>query len=138
MSFPQALQEFQQLIRDKSETTVKTIINNWHRIYNKLAVDYDWRVREATHRSQEQLFLKVGKNIAPYLKQMMAVWLTSQYDCYTPAATAAISSFDTAFPNTKKSDVLAFTKESILNVSINGFCLSLILIFFDSISKICY
>ena len=76
--------------------------------------DNDWKVREATHRSQEQLFIKVGKNIAPQLKQMMATWLTSQYDCYTPAATAAISSFDTAFPATKKSEVLAFTKDHII------------------------
>lgn len=45
---------------------------------------------------------------------MMAVWLTSQYDCYTPVATAAINSFEVAFPSTKKSEVLAFTRDQII------------------------
>ena len=83
--------------------------------------DSDWKVREETHKSQEQLVLKVGKNIAPILKQLMPVWFSSQYDCYSPVATAAISSFNTAFPATKKSDALAFTKHSIINVSIHSF-----------------
>ena len=86
--------------------------------------DNDWRVREATHKSQEQLAVKVGKSIAPHLKQLVPIWLTSQYDPYTPAATAAISSFETAFPGHKKVNVLVLFKTPIITVSI-PFTLSL-------------
>lgn len=61
----------------------------WPRFFNLLVTDVDNRVREAVHKTHQQLVLKVKRNIAPYLKQLMAPWFTSQYDTYAPAASAA-------------------------------------------------
>lgn len=73
-------------------------------------------MRESTHKAHEVLICRVGRNIAPYLKQIMPFWLTSQYDSYAPASSAAKSSFNSAFPPVKQPDVFVFTKDAIINV----------------------
>lgn len=72
---------------------MKALLPVWPRFYNILATDVDNRVREAVHKTHQQLVLKVKRNIAPYLKQLMAPWFTSQYDTYPPAASAASQAF---------------------------------------------
>lgn len=81
------------MIKNSESESLKALLPVWPRFYNVLATDVDNRVREAVHKSHQHLVLKVKRNIAPYLKQVMAPWFTSQYDTYPPAASAASQAF---------------------------------------------
>ncbi|XP_050511017.1 E3 ubiquitin-protein ligase listerin [Diabrotica virgifera virgifera] len=109
------LQELAALIKESDHDTVKTLLPMWPRFYSVLVTDTDNRVREATHNVHHQIILKVKRNIAPYLKQLMAPWFTSQYDTYAPAASAASQSFTDAFPPNKIQEAIVFCQEEILN-----------------------
>ncbi|MBN3289751.1 LTN1 ligase, partial [Polypterus senegalus] len=78
--------------------------------------DHDRRVREASGQAMEQLAIKVGRSLAPFLKSIMGHWLLSQCDTYAPAASAANVAFQSAFPGSKQSGAIAFCKEEILTL----------------------
>lgn len=82
--------------------------------------DHDRRIREATQQAFEQLVLKVGRSLAPFLKSLMGHWILSQCDPYTPSASAACQAFQAAFSPSKQPEALNFCKDEILNVSNNG------------------
>lgn len=82
--------------------------------------DHDRRIREATQQAFEQLVLKVGRSLAPFLKSLMGHWILSQCDPYTPSASAACQAFQAAFSPSKQPEALSFCKDEILNVSNNG------------------
>lgn len=84
--------------------------------------DHDRRIREATQQAFEQLVLKVGRSLAPFLKSLMGHWILSQCDPYTPSASAACQAFQAAFSPSKQPEALSFCKDEILNVSNNGNC----------------
>lgn len=109
------LQELATFVIESDQETVKSILPVWPRFYNILATDIDNRVREATHNVHHQIVLKVKRNIAPYLKQLMAPWFTSQYDTYPPAASTAQQAFKDAFPPNKIQEAIIFCQEEILN-----------------------
>ncbi|XP_013385834.1 E3 ubiquitin-protein ligase listerin [Lingula anatina] len=115
-----ALQEFSVLCKEKDTEVVKSVLPYWPRLYNKIALDNDRRVREAAQHAFEQLLLKVKKSIAPHLKPLMGVWLISQCDAYAPAASAAKAAFLAAFPVSKQSDAVAFCKEEVMNYLIDN------------------
>lgn len=81
------------IIKCTEPESLKSLLPIWPRFYNVLATDVDNRVREGVHKTHHQLIIKVKRNIAPYLKQLMAPWFTSQYDTYPPAASAASQAF---------------------------------------------
>ena len=87
------MQEFSDLIAGSEAEAVKAILAFWATLYSILATDTDHRVREAVHSAHYQIILKDKKIIAPYLKQLIGPWFTSQYDNYPPAATAAAKAF---------------------------------------------
>ena len=70
--------------------------------------DIDRRVRETTFVAHRHLCSKVGKNIAPHLKTILAPWLIGRFDPHGPAASAAVKSFNEIFPERKHQDVLTF------------------------------
>lgn len=80
--------------------------------------DCDRRIREATHQANGKLITKVKREIAPYLKNIMGVWLLGQNDFYPPAASAAQAAFIDTFPKNKQSEALMFCKNEIFSVSI--------------------
>lgn len=82
--------------------------------------DHDRRIREATQQAFEQLVLKVGRSLAPFLKSLMGHWILSQCDPYTPSASAACQAFQAAFSSSKQPEALSFCKDEILNVSNNS------------------
>ncbi|XP_062615887.1 E3 ubiquitin-protein ligase listerin-like [Saccostrea cucullata] len=106
-----ALQEFSSLCKEKDEESVKAVLPYWPRIYNKMALDVDHRVREMTQTAMNTLVLRMRKNLAPNLKTLMGAWLLSQCDTYPTVATAAQQAFQTAFPPTKQTDALVFCKQ---------------------------
>lgn len=110
-----ALQEFAELCEENSLETLKTILPFWPRIFSRLAVDGDRRVREYLHKSHLQLTSQLGRNLAPYLKEMMGAWFTSQSDTYAPAAFVAAHSLKTCFPGDKFSDAIAFCHNEIMD-----------------------
>uniref|UniRef100_A0A8D0GZQ3 E3 ubiquitin-protein ligase listerin n=1 Tax=Sphenodon punctatus TaxID=8508 RepID=A0A8D0GZQ3_SPHPU len=111
-----AMQEFGMMCKERETEIVKGVLPYWPRIYCKISLDHDRRVREATQQAFEQLILKVKKNLAPHLKSLMGYWLIAQCDTYSPSASAAKVAFDKAFPSSKQPEALAFCKDEILNV----------------------
>ncbi|XP_015789304.1 E3 ubiquitin-protein ligase listerin [Tetranychus urticae] len=110
-----SLQKFAEYCNEKDYNSVKTVLSMWPRIFNKLAIDNDFRVRETTFQAQEALVKKLGKNIAPILKQIIAIWVVSLHDTYAVSASAAKASFSVSFSPSKQTEVLQFCKEEIIN-----------------------
>lgn len=109
-----ALLEFVDLISKTEVADIKAILPFWPRLYSNLSTDIEHRVRESAQQAHMALVNRAGKNIAPYLKQIAASWIISQYDTYAPAATIAAASFQKAFPKHKQQDVFSFCKDEIL------------------------
>ena len=110
-----ALQEFIDLCSEATQETLKTILVFWPRIYSRLAVDGDRRVREKTASAHSQFSSKLGRNIAPHLKAMMGAWFTSQCDTYPPAALLATNSIKSCFPGSKLTDAVTFCHNEIVD-----------------------
>ncbi|XP_059612638.1 E3 ubiquitin-protein ligase listerin [Phlebotomus argentipes] len=110
-----ALQEFSDIVTVSDVDLLKTILPFWPRLYVNLATDVEHRVREGAQQAHGALAGKVGKLIAPYLKQMAPVWIASQYDSYAPAASIATTSFQRAFPPHKLKEVFGFCQGEILD-----------------------
>ncbi|XP_049597872.1 E3 ubiquitin-protein ligase listerin [Syngnathus scovelli] len=111
-----AVQDFGSMCQERDAEDVKGVLPYWPRIYCKISVDHDRRIREATQLALEQLVLKVRRSLAPFLKSLMGHWILSQCDTYTPAASAARRAFQAAFSATKQPEALSFCKDEILNV----------------------
>ncbi|XP_030217301.1 E3 ubiquitin-protein ligase listerin isoform X2 [Gadus morhua] len=111
-----AIQEFGTMCQERDAEEVKGVLPYWPRIYCKISVDHDRRVREATQQAFEQLVLKVRRSLAPSLKGLMGHWLMAQCDTYVPAASAACLAFTAAFPPNKQTEALSFCRDEILNV----------------------
>ncbi|KAJ6644213.1 E3 ubiquitin-protein ligase listerin [Pseudolycoriella hygida] len=109
-----ALQEFTELVGQSDVDAVKAILPFWPRLYATLAVDVEHRVREFSQQAQAALVNKCGKHIAPQLKQLAPIWITSQYDFYAPAASIASTSFKSAFPPVKLQEVFNFCQSEVL------------------------
>ncbi|XP_055470789.1 E3 ubiquitin-protein ligase listerin isoform X1 [Psammomys obesus] len=111
-----AMQEFGTMCTERDTEAVKGVLPYWPRIFCKISLDHDRRVREATHQAFEKLILKVKKHLAPYLRSVMGHWLMAQCDTYPPAAVAAKDAFEAAFPPSKQPEAVAFCKEEITSV----------------------
>uniref|UniRef100_A0A8C6PU08 E3 ubiquitin-protein ligase listerin n=1 Tax=Nothobranchius furzeri TaxID=105023 RepID=A0A8C6PU08_NOTFU len=111
-----AVQDFGSMCQKRHAEDVKGVLPYWPRIYCKISVDHDRRIREATQLAFEQLVLKVRRSLAPFLKSLMGHWILSQCDTYTPAASAACRAFQAAFSPAKQPEALGFCKDEILNV----------------------
>ncbi|XP_063237912.1 E3 ubiquitin-protein ligase listerin [Bacillus rossius redtenbacheri] len=110
-----ALQEFAELVGGSEEREVSSVLPFWPRLYGHLAVDAEHRVREAAHLAQRAVVRCARRNLAPYLRQLVGPWFTSQYDTHCPAASAAAQSFQEAFPPNKVPEVIVFCQNEILN-----------------------
>ncbi|KAM9846961.1 E3 ubiquitin-protein ligase listerin [Aulostomus maculatus] len=111
-----AVQDFGSMCQERDAEDVKGVLPYWPRIYCKISVDHDRRIREATQQAFEQLVLKVRRSLAPFLKSLMGHWILSQCDTYSPAASAACQAFQAAFSPAKQPEALSFCKDEILNV----------------------
>ncbi|XP_055373433.1 E3 ubiquitin-protein ligase listerin [Condylostylus longicornis] len=110
-----ALQELNIQIMESDIEMTKSILPLWPKFYHNLSNDVEHRVREATQLVQSSISQKAGKFIAPYIKQLAPVWITSQFDSYGPASSAAISSFKTSFPPHKVQEVLLYCQNEIMD-----------------------
>eukprot|EP01132_Coremiostelium_polycephalum_P004030 gene4030-5044_t len=95
------------------KTSIKSLLSSWEYYYKKLVNDDDRKVRELSSICLGTLGSKVGKNLAPHLKQLMGPWLFSICDQIDNASTnTALQSFETIFPEKKRTDVLLFSHDS--------------------------
>lgn len=97
MTKKKALQEFIDLINGSEVEELKMILPLWPKFYHNLASDPEHNVRELSQAVQQLLVSKCKKAVAPYLKQLVPVWLASQFDNYAPAASIARASFSETF-----------------------------------------
>ncbi|XP_029704196.1 E3 ubiquitin-protein ligase listerin isoform X2 [Takifugu rubripes] len=111
-----AVQDFASMCQERDSDVVKGVLPYWSKIYCKISVDHDRRIREATQQAFEQLVAKVGRCLAPFLKSLMGHWILSQCDPYMPSASAACKAFQAAFSPPKQPEALNFCKDEILNV----------------------
>lgn len=109
-----ALQEFSELCMESEPDAVKATLPYWSRIYCQLCGDADHRVREAAHLSHKSVIAKVKKYLAPYLKEIIGPWFTSQFDTHAPSASAAVAAFQEAFSPQKFAEAIAFCQDEIL------------------------
>ena len=112
-----AVAEFCALCEAASAETVLAVLPFWPRIYTKIAVDNDRRVREAAQRANLKVVTSVGKALAPYLKSLMPAWFLSQHDPHAPAAAStAKRALVEAFPaGAKREEAVTFCRTEILN-----------------------
>ena len=109
-----ALNEFVDLCSQSPVEALKSVLPFWPRIYAKLAIDNDRRVRESAQKAHCHIASKLGRNLAPQLKELMGIWFTSQCDTYTPAAAAASQALKACFPESKLPEAIAFCHTEIM------------------------
>lgn len=97
MTKKKALLEFIDLINGAEVEELKMILPLWPKFYQNLATDPEHSIRELTQTVLQLLVSKCKKAVAPYLKQLVPVWLASQFDNYAPAASIACASFTDTF-----------------------------------------
>ncbi|ELT92500.1 hypothetical protein CAPTEDRAFT_134741 [Capitella teleta] len=112
----QALQELTTLCQEKDSESVKTVLPFWPRIYSKISMDQDRRVREACQQSHEHLCMKVHRDLAPHLRSLIGAWVLAQCDPYAPASSVAKAAFNAAFPPAKQPAAIAFCKQQIFSM----------------------
>lgn len=138
-----ALHEFGTLCQNSEPDAVKAILPFWPRLFCVLVTDLENRVREAAHSAHRAVVNRVGRNIAPHLKQLIGPWFTGQYDTYPPAASTAKLAFQEAFSTNKMTEAIIFCQQEILNyVSTNlldynpkSFCIDKILTEEEMVAK---
>lgn len=110
-----ALQELLDLVKEKDVELIKGALPFWPRLYNKLSLDNDRRVREATHRVHELICQRVRRDLAPHTKGLIGAWLVSQSDPFAPAASAAKAAFEAAFSAEKQMQVFQFFHQELFS-----------------------
>lgn len=110
-----AIQEFITLCDQSTADALKVVLPFWPRIYSRLALDDDQKVREYIQKANFSFVNKLGRETAPFLKEFVGVWFTSQCDIYSPAASAATAALNLRFPSGKLNDFVVFFHKDILH-----------------------
>ncbi|KAF6767977.1 hypothetical protein AHF37_07847 [Paragonimus kellicotti] len=118
-----ALQEFCQLIRtdvpddEVLETgAVTSILPFWPRLYSGLSANSDRKVRELVQSAMYVLAKRVGRELAPYLKQLLPIWAFATVDFHEPAASLAEQGLSNVFPNGKRTEAYRVCARQLLDL----------------------
>jgi len=114
-----ALDELKSLIETKSSEECVLILPYWTKSFTKLVLDTNRKIREQCQLNHDKLVTKVNKSIASYLKTLVPYWILAQSDSHIPTCRLAQNSFQNLFSESKRSEVVFFAREEILNVCIN-------------------
>eukprot|EP01135_Chromosphaera_perkinsii_P009750 Nk52_evm15s1869 gene=Nk52_evmTU15s1869 len=93
------LQELKSLIESKPVESVKLAYGIWPRLFNRLSIDVDVKVRELANVVMGAFGLKLKKGIATELKSLFANWYCNSFDISREVADAAKTSLNACFPN---------------------------------------
>ncbi|GBB95243.1 hypothetical protein RclHR1_00250041 [Rhizophagus clarus] len=112
-----ALEELEAYLKSKesNENELTGILDLWAKLFVKLGIDVDRRIRYATFSCHLIIVKIIKKRIAPFLKEILPVWIISLFDQSKDVARIANESFQAAFPPEKRADVLVFGQEEILS-----------------------
>ncbi|CAG8526817.1 12559_t:CDS:10, partial [Ambispora gerdemannii] len=115
-----ALEDLEGYLRAKEAegnnvTGLEDAVEVWANFYVRLAIDSDRRVRLATNTCHLLIVSKLKKRLAPNLKEIIGVWVTSFFDQSKDVARVAVESFQAAFSAEKRNEVLLFGQAEILN-----------------------
>jgi len=111
-----ALEELKNLIEIKTQEECIAIVFYWSKPYAKLTIDNERKIRETCQQTHEKLVQKIGKSIAPILKNIMPYWILAQADSFLSSARIAESAFKSTFNQEKQPEVVRFAKDEITNV----------------------
>ncbi|GAA28805.2 E3 ubiquitin-protein ligase listerin [Clonorchis sinensis] len=119
-----ALREFYELLKatgeqsssDLETSAVVATLPFWCRIYTRLSSDPDRKVRELLQMSMSVLAARVGREIGPYIKQILPIWAFATIDFHEPAASWANRGLSDTFPNAKRSDAYKVCARTVLDL----------------------
>lgn len=109
-----ALQEFEALCGNGDVDSIKTALPFWPRLYAKLTIDVERRVREAAQIAHGALVSQVGKQLAPHLRSIMPSWVMGMVDPHPAASSAALKALQDVFAAEKIAEVMFFSGKEIL------------------------
>ncbi|GAM27077.1 hypothetical protein SAMD00019534_102520 [Acytostelium subglobosum LB1] len=114
-----ALEELNSLfgkidLETDSSASIRALLSAWELTYRKLVNDDDRKVREMSSLCLGTLGTKVGKNLGPHVKHLFGPWLFSICDQKDQSYNTALQSFNTIFPEKKRSDVFRFAHDTAL------------------------
>ncbi|CAD5117342.1 DgyrCDS6126 [Dimorphilus gyrociliatus] len=109
-----ALQEFCSLCENKETDDIKTVLHFWPRIYSRIGTDWDRRVREGGHNAQHYFAMKLKKELAPVIKQILPTWLMGICDPDVSVSNAARNGLNNVFQEKKRKEAIIFCAESTL------------------------
>lgn len=92
------------MFADKDASSVISTLKFWPKLYNRLSLDEDKKVRELTQQLMGSYSRVCGKEISPFIKQLLPTWIISQSDLYLVAANIAKQSFIETFPDSTKQE----------------------------------
>ncbi|KAH8865201.1 E3 ubiquitin-protein ligase listerin isoform 5 [Schistosoma japonicum] len=115
-----ALREFCELLKSEcisvSTSSILAVLPYWPRIYHRLSFDFDRKVRELAQITMHVLALRVGKDLDPYIKQVVPVWTFSKVDTYESAALFATKGLCDLFPGQKLVDIHCLCAKQLLDM----------------------
>lgn len=109
-----ALQSLQSAIQDKSPEAIELALPFWSYVYPKLLMDNDRSVRSEACLAMGKLGTKLGRRIAPYVKNIFPSWWLTSFDVHREVAHAAKSSLQLVFPNEKLKEAEIYTDYEIV------------------------
>ncbi|KAL1917410.1 uncharacterized protein VTP21DRAFT_3803 [Calcarisporiella thermophila] len=109
-----ALEELDAYIKESDLDTVCGLIGIWVRMYARLAIEVDRRVRAAAQGVLNTIVKRVGKRLGKYVRDVVPVWVCSFFDVNREVAKVASEAFQSAFPPNRRKEVLVFCQAEII------------------------
>ncbi|EGG18283.1 hypothetical protein DFA_03777 [Cavenderia fasciculata] len=98
----------------QNEQSNKSLLCAWELIFKRLVNDDHRRVREMTFVCLEIMGAKVGKLLAPHVRQLLGPWVVGICDQRDQQQNSALRAFESIFPEKKRRDVLLFGQEQAI------------------------
>jgi len=111
-----ALQSLQFAIQDKSPEAVELALPFWSYVYPKLLMDNNRSVRSEACLAMGKLGTKLGRRIAPYVKNIFPPWWLTSFDVHREVAHAAKSSLQLVFPDEKLKEAVIYSNSEIITL----------------------
>ncbi|KAI7886425.1 hypothetical protein K492DRAFT_140487 [Lichtheimia hyalospora FSU 10163] len=109
-----ALEELETYLKE-NKSDISTIVPTWIRMYGKLTIEVDRRVRLAANNVHMLIATNAKKKLAPHLKEFIGAWILTLFDQSPDVAKCANASFEATFAEDKRQGVLEFCQKDIVN-----------------------
>jgi len=115
-----ALQVITQEINNRPPNEIISVLADWVVVLKKLVLDNHKRVRESSFIAHKEVVTIVGKELGPYLKQVMPCWMLCMCEHDKDVSDIATKAFHAAFSQEKRQPALQFAlKEMVTYASEN-------------------